>query len=603
MSRRATIAGAGLLAGCEHTWPDLPLPADGVLRRRISDAHVHLFNVADLPARGFIRHVFVRKEFPDMPEAGAALVDFIARVLKHYAMTASDELDALDKKQRTREHTPERFGEFAVEAMATRAQGAMVAVNAAESVTAEDLATGYDQLAFILGLRYEPTPAGIGPFVDPTLASRREGARQDLFAEAAREAYRADENIEETLRLNIMSLDRQRQLDGVQLFSVAALRERADGFAKIINTIKWGYVMLQPRSVHLDRYVRIYGGPGSQPFTIVNLLVDYDKWLRDQPSDGSEHAKQAEFWARARTHYSSAVDIRTFASFCPLKQAITALRPGTKHLDDLKNYRTRWGIAGIKLYPPMGFQASGNRDLSFEAEKGPDGKYENNSIGNQVTTDWRTACGSLPDPGLGASIDKALNDLYAWCAEGEGIPILAHSGGSMTPAKNFEPRPHPKHWRAPLTAHPNLRVTFGHFAQEADKFTFAMEGACPPTNIWPLEDAGIPSLFRDFPNVFTDLAYTDELLGADAEAAQLPKRFFLALKKYCTEGYGDISAVDPNFDRFLYGSDWIMLGHEGAHPTYLRMMRDAMRAAEWDTAHIEKVCETNAKRWLGTPSR
>ena len=67
-------------------------------------------------------------------------------------------------------------------------------------------------------------------------------------------------------------------------------------------------------------------GTGLEPALLVNLLVDYDRWIADAPQPSSSHDKQINFWSRLAAEQAARVDIRTFGGFDPLKHAEDRLK-------------------------------------------------------------------------------------------------------------------------------------------------------------------------------------------------------------------------------------------------------------------------------------
>lgn len=567
MSRRATIAGAGLLAGCEHAWPPLPPAADNFNYRAVADTHCHFFNASDLPVAGFLKYCFVREKLPDLPDIGLALIDLLDLIVKPWSMTAARELELLQDRQgdqeQVREITPNEFGVGVIE----RRQRFILAES-----------TGHQTLSEILARGYNESGARVIESMGFTEAARARADAQS-FANIARYAYARNDDI-------------RRRYEDAEVMNFSGTAVRATAVVDIINMVKWAYIVLQPRSCHLDRFVRLYRRDGVQPQLVANLLVDYDDWLKDCPSAGSSDRQQVEFWDACSRHYAGNIDVRTLFGFCPLKEAISRVtgEAATGPFAKLQEYYAATKVAGVKLYSPMGFQASGNAGLSFIGDDG---------IGNQVVELWREKNADHPGwtKSLGQSLDLVLNEMFQWCARWE-VPILAHSGPSNLPAANFDDRPNPAHWWNVLHDYPNLRLSIGHFVHDAKIFTEAMEKRELDPKVWAFD--GTQRLLRGYPNVFADIAYTDELLKPENQRCRLPVRFFSALKTYCKEGlHGVHPGADPRMERFLYGSDWIMLGLENGHPNYLSDIRIAMDAAGWTGDEIERVCETNAKRWLG----
>src|SRR5947209_3469265 len=107
LSRRAALAGsAATLAGARTINRIVPSSS-----ATFNDAHVHLFNMADLPAGNFLKYVAIPQKFPNAPGWAAAIVDLVAEVLRFLAPTAEQELRSIDAGTNFFEVTPEKFGE------------------------------------------------------------------------------------------------------------------------------------------------------------------------------------------------------------------------------------------------------------------------------------------------------------------------------------------------------------------------------------------------------------------------------------------------------------------------------------------------------------
>ena len=92
----------------------------------------------------------------------------------------------------------------------------------------------------------------------------------------------------------------------------------------------------------------------------------------------------------------------------------------------------KYGHAGVKLYPPMGFAAYGNTTPSHDC-------------------DW-------PDEeNYGTRIDERLAALYTWCVVNE-VPLIAHSSESMGISKDCQHNGGPDDWKAALSRWDGLRV-------------------------------------------------------------------------------------------------------------------------------------------------
>lgn len=567
IDRRALLVAAGGLAlsGCT-SWPDIRIWPTQTGLAPYSDAHMHLFNASDLPIRGFLRHVVIRERIGDQHQAVQGLVDHFAEVIKPWAVSVDAEQRAY-RSLRKHEITvsPATYGDAAARHTIERLGGSLVSGQFLEP-TDERLAESHIELAQLVVSQY-------GDGLPLTTTDEVGDAYQQLRTSFERLAEAA--------------------LSQTQDANTASLAELSTSDSEIIRTLKWGVLMLQSRTYHLKRYLEGQTPEATRPSLIVNHLVDYDRWLNDSPSTQSSFEKQFRLWSRVRDRYRENVDLRTFAGFCPLKQAHDRrLGRRQSHLDQIKSAYERGDIAGVKLYPPMGFRALGNDRRAWPADfQARDG------VGDRIVRDWRSAANPASAPEhLGRALDDALRELYAWA--GGQVPVLAHAGPSNAPGHGFEENANPIHWLTATREFPDLRLTLGHFVSNAVTFIHDME-TDSESSLWAL--GATRELIRDRDgrrsSVFVDISYTEELLAEEAQANDYPTRFFRELKRYCLGDDGD--GPDPDMSQIVFGSDWIMLGMEPRHQQYLEIIRDGMEAANWHPDEIERVCYGNTRRWLG----
>jgi predicted TIM-barrel fold metal-dependent hydrolase len=565
--RSLLIAAAAGLSGCT-TWPDIRQwdVASGLAP--YNDAHAHLFNASDLPVVKFLDHVFIRENFGELGPAAQGLIDLFIGVIKPLSIS----VDRENRAYRTLledplEVTPDQFADAATK----RTMEAVGNLALDNDPGKQALAQGLLDLASRVVAQY----GGGERFIDIMATGDPRSLLRGSYKALAEEAL-----ADTALANAAMGLD-----PGSPPIVDAAIR-----------ALKWGVLMMQSRTSHLKRYLERQTPLTSRPVTIVNLLVDYDRWLDDGPMAASSHQKQIAFWGRVRSHYQKSADLRTFAGFCPLKEAYSRLGGGTStHLKYLQAAFERGQIAGLKLYPPMGFRAIGNADRYW-----PDDFIAPDGVKDQIVADWRRAAGSATP--LGPALDAALRDAYRW-ASANRIPILAHAGPSNAPGEGFEKNANPLYWIEVTREFPDLKIALGHFVFNAKKFVHDMETDNPNSNLWALQ--ATRDLIRDKngkkSNVFVDLAYTEELLTDQAVATDLPKRFFHQLKRYCLGD--DTNRPDPDMSQILFGSDWIMLGMEPRHHDYLQILTKGMAAGGWTPIEIQRVCFENSRRWLGEAQR
>jgi hypothetical protein len=227
--------------------------------------------------------------------------------------------------------------------------------------------------------------------------------------------------------------------------------------------------------------------------------------------------------------------IHGYAPFDPYKQVAFGL--GLTGEDPLSLVQTavlRKGHIGVKMYPPMGFAPYGNKA--------------------KATSFWdkRWIADGLKRPDLGERLDRALEQLYAWCIEYK-VPIMAHTAPSNMPDATFSWATDPARW--PDLPVRGLQVNFGHFGdtelglRKEPKLTRAYAGLMSAEGALGA-------------NFYADSAYfTDAVRGSGTLAAQL------------TALFRDTQPKRPAnlANRLMYGSDWEMLLIEsGETSAYLR---------------------------------
>lgn len=513
----------------------------------IGDAHVHLFNAADLAVTHFVQYVAIPARFPNAPNWGKAIIDLFATLLKELAPTAEREARSLRIGARLTGISPARFGFLVAQHIRQRTAprpGALVDPEGSE------LIESYRELNRAISAD-SASPAG---FLDPSQPN------ENLIAEIARKA--------EDGRIAPGDVADQKAASG---FGTADLASAA-------RLLGWGYLMLLPRARHLTRYCSRFRTAKYTPSIVLNLLVDYDFWLNDGPSPGSDVFAQVDVMSRIAALNRRNVDVRLFAGYCPLRHAIELRKGRPTTFDRLVALCREGKVHGFKIYPPMGFQPIGNEDLS-------DQNFDPKEKGRRTALDQWIAAGGERE--LGAALDGALHQFYRQCAA-EGIPLMAHSARSNAAGPNYADRADHKFWAAVAGQYP-IRLSLGHLVDNVEPFVRAVEKGPPyPTEIWSLA-SGTTLLDANSTGaeVYGDIGYTQELL----DDPKLASRYFAAIQK----AFGP---RDPDLTRILYGTDWIMLGIERHNERYLECVARGMQDAKLTTSQQQNILSNNIRRFL-----
>lgn len=545
LSRRRVIAAAAVLPAVASVSGGLSLAAPQPAMP-VGDAHTHLFNAADLPVRNFLKYVELPSRYPSSPGWAKALIDLFGTVFKRLAGTASDELNRMASRQSAPIVSPEAFAR----AVTRHASERMKRTNAGLVDPEElDLAQSYREL----NVAVAADAGDRSQFSDPTqpnpaalvlLARKTEGG-------AVRPGDVADRG--------------------------AAAAMSLSGLSDAARILGWGYQMLQSRDRHIRHYLEHFRTAGAIPNLLVNHLVDYDMWLDEGPAKGSDLAAQITVMARLAERYHSRADLRLFAGFCPLKNAVETAGGEKTTLDELLAAKRAGKIHGFKLYPPMGFRPIGNADLR-------DADFNPTERGRLTALDRWRAAGSGP---LGQALDASLARFYHLCVA-QRAPIMAHAARSNAAGPGFAERANPAYWAEVVRCFP-LRLSLGHLVDDVGLFVTAAEKGPPyPTNVWSLYTSTTLLDVRGTQGeIYGDLAYTQELI----DDRKLTERFFRAVLK-------SFGPRDPELTRVMFGTDWIMLGIEKHNDGYLEFIMRGMRDAELSATQQRNVLVDNVRRFL-----
>jgi hypothetical protein len=538
------------------------------------DAHVHLFNAADLPIGGFLRFVVLPAFLPDLGSVWEALIDLVVEVIKPFAISAEAEQARLfppwQNGASEGDVPPSVFADRVADRIEQFTQTPKEAFAAGSEGHLHD---SYVVLGALLAegkARSEGRQSPFGAAVD--------GKSLQDFATAARKIDRAF--------LARVAQEGERT-PGSDSPAPKFLPERAlatappcprptpegetnGGLSALWATLKWAYEMMRPRCAHMRSYLRTIEPEGTRCALLINLLVDYDAWLDDHPTQpASGHDRQVAFWTRYAEAAAPRLIVKTFAGYDPLKhceERLSADGCSSAYLAERKRWwlagKTGMGeqqIAGLKLYPPMGFKPSGNGEPALDRS------------GERVRARWKR--NGWPIASFGAEIDRSL-DIFFTFAGIEGIPLLAHAYPSQEASCGTGAFATPDKWisRIEKSAVP-LRVCLAHYAPK--QF-----------------EQWVPSLLaagrKSGSQIFFDVAYADEFLTGEGHA------ILDSLERACGH---DAEATG----RFLFGSDWIMLGRNAAAGQYTQATITAVDNHDFWRPHKTKLFEVNLRSFLQVP--
>lgn len=315
---------------------------------------------------------------------------------------------------------------------------------------------------------------------------------------------------------------------------------------------------------------------GFTPALLCPALVDYSNWL-DQ-SLTSPLPDQVRAMAAVSAN-PGLPPVHGYAPFDPLRRAL--VRTGRTSVDGswdplaiARDALTTHGFLGVKIYPPMGFRASGNA-----------------SAGESQIDRVSAAFGSAA--AAAAEIDRSLDELWQLCRD-QDAPVMAHAAASNGSRDGYGRRADPSWWLPVARRHPKLRILLAHFGRFRDQ---AAETGAPdtcPNDEVPFDktwEAAIGRFVQANPNslLFADLSYLSELFHKGYRHRAIGR-----LQQYLQ--------LDPGARHLVFGSDWVMLGIEKGYTKnggYPARMRRFLVDAGLGPAEIDGVLYGNAMRFLG----
>lgn len=583
-TRRAvlTTAGASLLAGC-WTLPDDSGAGGGgkpPVAIQLIDAHCHLFNVKDLSAVRFIAYTIL-KQYPDagrLLAAGAGLtepddptfLDRVIRVLLNLvgawrAPSARTELAYL-----------------------TRRTAALAAVADEDRLPVDEdtqrRALINDATAFLGG-------------TSQTGDAEAEATVRGLILQAAGEAIDMEPQVlfarpeaeRRALVERAFTVNEEEDLDEGPAASLVGPPFYLPGLIDFIVQLK------RYRHQLVGELARRHARQGQTPALLVPAMVDFGRWLRDDPPPSSSLSEQVAVWGEiSRRRRGPAV--HGYVGFCPLRQVLheRANAPGESPLGLVERALDTEGFLGVKLYPPMGFSATRNGERT-EADP---------PVSHEVL---ELVFGAIPSGEveektreLGRALDEALHGLYRLCeAPGRRAAILAHGGNSVGAGRRSGELADPYYWKGVFDRADGPAVMLAHFGGFID---VSADPAKPPApsplpqgwrapafeHTW---EAWLGRYIQANPckPVFADISMLTDVLPGGPRARS-------------EAGFKRLAAEVPGIvDHLVFGTDWTMLAQARGAPRYdirvIAFLRDVFRT-DTDRA-LEKILRGNFLRYAG----
>jgi predicted TIM-barrel fold metal-dependent hydrolase len=533
LNRRQIVTGAAASAAIAAA----ALPGAAVAQakaRRVIDVHCHVFNGKDIPANRFLE-IVVLQHYPDLSVGRRArepvnlilqgVIRFIVARVTGAAPSVEAEADCLRRGEDTCSMPVSRSG---------RAR--------TPSAIDEDVLADYARL-----LEGKPR---VTYFKEDKWLEDREAL--DAFIAELR-AAQGPARVQEGKDLS----DRAAQQELAR-----RLNTRDYAFR---NVKEWGDLLSGFRRDIVGKYLATFDTGAHDIVLFAPALVDFSNWLGDTAASPLQQQVDlmdvlARRQKKARMH--------GYVAFDPLRQLLAEeTRAMQTPLTLAKAAVEAQGFLGVKIYSPMGFRPTSNAGAG--------------------TTFPATVMGGRRD--FGARLDKALDDLYAWCRQ-DGVVILAHASNSQAANREFGLRADPKFWRIVLRKHRELRLNLAHFG----RFEITGPSAAIDLNrlaaTWEWEIGRIIKQDRA-PNVYADLSYFTWIIGNDTDARQR-KLAAEALKRWFAE-------FDPECRRILFGTDWAMIApvrdSEGYLPRTIAFLQDVGLTE----GQLDNVLFSNAVRFFG----
>ena len=355
MRRREFVAGGIALAAGKAA-----LPASAWVQPvaprvdRIIDAHCHVFNAADLPIEGFAKKIVVPRSaqtselvarFADYPGALEALVHAIVVQVKRAAPDMQTEIDTINEFERDPQRKPTRAWRQDQDRRHLRSAFRLIWFN-------WDIFSDRP-LSLTEGIALEVAIEQIKLFLYQQI--HEEFGKPDLTAE-----------------------DRE-VLGGLTPFQVDAMADELYSRDDLLGRyIRWALLYTRHRYELAEELDQLHGkvGQKSRIVLMTPAIVDFSKWLEDEDQLSIE--EQVDVMTRVACRRDGP-RVHGFVGFDPLRQALydyhrrkagdkdpmAVVRRAIEVHQILvgNSTKTTGGCIGVKLYPPMGFQAIGNKHL------------------------------------------------------------------------------------------------------------------------------------------------------------------------------------------------------------------------------------------------
>ena len=555
LHRLAALGASSMLAGCPWT------PSSGSTAASTAeiDIHCHIFNVRDMPAYAFILDVAI--DNPLLRTFAAPLAKLTVEIVRGWAPDYNKELAVLQ---------------------AIRANPSLAASVTQNSLLASAMFVG-GLLQFLdKYTSFKLTPPG--PLASP---ANEQFVLQQLFGRFLPGVpVPPGMNGAQTLAFI------QAHANELATNILAAVQAPGGGATATLDAgsyvaqflLYWAPRLADYRFQLTSQLAALYGSTTTVPRLMTPATLDITLWLPDSKFDDppTPLLDQAELMRLIALIQPPTLAMHGFIGFDPWRQVDDLAHGRTPTaLDVVKTAIEQKGFIGVKLYPPMGFRATGNATI-------PDCDFP----------EWMVPCVNAATPTftLGPKLDAALDSLYAYCVT-NGVPIMTHCAGSQGPTQGAALRADPQFWQTvldkpasgPVPAYSNMRLNLGHFGG-----VWNFDGLPPvPPDTHITWTANVASMIQSgkYPNLYTDIGdFAAALDRSPAETANTK----LILDKLTL-----LVTDDPLLKtHIMYGTDWLMLGREPGSLAYYKKMTDHIKTV-LNVTDLNDFLWRNASRYLG----
>ncbi len=591
LDRRELLRAASLLA----LWTGLPLSALGQPLPDVPDcfidAHCHIFNGKDIPAAQFVLNVAMRER--DMADY-APVAAFFVRIIADFSPTHEAENGKLGTVPAPRV-TDAEFKRWIYETLKSMGSNVQLSSTPIASPVFEDLKNaGFDiksdrfkiegQYASAdaialatLQRNYDPT-RDLAPTLRPgtlRLPKAKRSSIEAFLTEAADKSRDKErESILDRLTYEIFE-DVKKFFDGV-----TSLYSKLTAFMGVLR------IFLSYRHENLVRIDAMHGKADPKVTRLYcSSLVDFDSWLGDEGKASTPLADQAQLMAKIARNAPANVLVHGFMPFDPLRAVIDRRRSNTSYEAAVKTISSiveSTGMLGVKVYPPMGFRAWGN-------------KGQTQTYGDVIKP--LLAKHGLTESVLSDEIDEALKALYKYCLDGD-VPILTHASNSQTGFEGAGLRANPAYWRDLLNrpGYSRLRINLGHsggvWCRVETEMGADEQKRCMAEKDWFEQIVNLVTAKDNsgqwaFPNVSFDIA---DILALNNAARR--KKLVTEMKMVLHEDCDGRRARE----RMVYGTDWMFLAFD---PDHRRFLEGARTLARDLPMRAQDLFWTNAADFLG----